>query len=305
LAFTESKTADTAIKPLKSASRKSTGDDVYWMMVAPGALLAVVFICFPILLLIHQSLLTHNPGEVGANADAGLTVGNYSLVVGPSYFRYYWDTFRISAISAVAAVAVSALLAYRIANARSAFSRKSLVALMLGLMFLSVLVRVYAISLTFGVTGPVGMTLRQMGVNINSRSYTEFLVILGFLHFLIPISTLILIGTFQRIPHSLFEAATSLGAKRWRAHLDTTFRAALPGLYSTLVVAFSLAVSSFVIPLILGQGKIQFIANLAYIRFGEMADYPSGSAFAICLLAASLFIVGILGKLVGRMIRGV
>lgn len=297
-----SETVVSAIQPKRHAEQSAERDSVYRMLVLPGAIGAVAFICIPMLVLVHQSLLTHNPGEVGAAADAGLTTRNFALVVSGVYLPYFWDTFRISAMAALGAVAVSALLAYRMTHASSALTRKVLVALMLGLMFLSVLVRVYAISLTFGSTGPVGNTLRQLGVNINSRGYTELLVVLGFLHFLIPITTLMLLGTFQRIPRSLYEAACSLGAPRWKAHFDTTFRSAIDGLYSTLIVAFSLAVSSFVIPLILGQGKIQFLANLAYIRFGEMADYPSGSAFAIALLLASLFIVGVLGKLVGRFV---
>lgn len=273
---------------------------IHLALVLPGALCGLIFICLPLGFLLYQSILSHNPGEIGAAADSGLTAKNYGIVLSRTYLPYFWDTLRISAVSASAAVAVSALIAFRIARTASSFKRKALITFMLGLIFLSVLVRVYAISLTFGIGGPLASFLRLLGFNVNSRSYAEFMVVLGFLHFLIPVTTLILVSTFQQIPASLYEAACSLGAPRWKAHWDTTLRQAAAGLYSALIVAFSMAASSFVIPLILGQGKVQFLANLSYIRFGEIADYPGGAAFAIVLLAVSLVIVGVLGQAVKR-----
>lgn len=269
-------------------------------LLLPASVAALLFICGPLLVLAWQSLLEHVPGQVGAAADSPLSYRNYLLFTSPSYLNFLWGTLRISACAALAAVLLSGLIAYRITRIRSGWARKALIGLMLGLTFLSVLVRVYAISLTFGVGGPAGAFLRGLGVALGSREYIECVVILGFLHFLLPIVTLILIGTFQGISGSYYEAARSLGVASWRAHLDTTVRLALPGLYSAFIVAFSLAASSFVIPLVLGQGKVLFLANLAYVRFGEMADYPGGAAVSIVLLAVSLAIVGLLGKLLGN-----
>lgn len=269
-------------------------------LLLPATVAAALFICGPLLVLAWQSLLVHVPGQVGAAAGSELTYRNYLLFTSPSYLYFLWGTLRISAWAALLAVLLSGLIAYRITRIQTGWVRKSLIGLMLGLTFLSVLVRVYAISLTFGAGGPAGAFLRGLGFALGSREYIEFVVILGFLHFLVPILTLILIGTFQGISESFYEAARSMGVASWRAHLDTTVRLAMPGLYSAFIVAFSLAASSFVIPLVLGQGKVMFLANLAYVRFGEMADYPGGAAVSIVLLAISLAIVGLLGVLLGK-----
>jgi ABC-type spermidine/putrescine transport system permease subunit I len=269
-------------------------------LLLPATVAAALFIGGPLLVLAWQSLLEHVPGQVGAAADSELTYRKYLLFTSPSYLYFLWGTLRISAWAALLSVLLSGLIAYRITRVQAGWARKSLIGLMLGLTFLSVLVRVYAISLTFGVGGPAGAFLRSLGIVLGSREYIEFVVILGFLHFLLPIVTLILIGTFQGISGSYYEAARSMGVSNCRAHLDTTVRLAMPGLYSAFIVAFSLAASSFVIPLVLGQGKVMFLANLAYVRFGEMADYPGGAAVAIVLLVVSLVIVGLLGALLGR-----
>ncbi|WP_263147470.1 ABC transporter permease subunit [Pseudomonas sp. RIT-PI-AD] len=290
--------------PLPSTSRRPPPGDGQRLLPAtlllPATVAALLFICGPLLVLAWQSLLVHLPGQVGAAADSALTYRNYLLFASPSYLYFLWGTLRISAYAALLAVLLGGLIAYRITRIRAGWARKSLIGLMLGLTFLSVLVRVYAISLTFGVGGPAGAFLRSLGIALGSREYIECVVILGFLHFLLPIVTLILLGTFQGISASYHEAARSMGVPNWRAHLDTTVRLAVPGLYSAFIVAFSLAASSFVIPLVLGQGKVMFLANLAYVRFGEMADYPGGAAVSLVLLAISLAIVGLLGRLLGK-----
>jgi ABC-type spermidine/putrescine transport system permease subunit I len=43
--------------------------------------------------------------------------------------------------------------------------------------------------------------------------------------------------------------------------------------------------------MILGKGQIFFVSNLIYSRFQETANYPSGSALAIIMLAVSLVFI--------------
>jgi ABC-type spermidine/putrescine transport system permease subunit I len=46
--------------------------------------------------------------------------------------------------------------------------------------------------------------------------------------------------------------------------------------------------------MVLGKGRVMFVSNLIYTRFGEAGNYPSGAALAIVLLTAStVFVYGI------------
>ena len=96
---------------------------------------------------------------------------------------------------------------------------------------------------------------------MNGRAYTEIVVILGLLHYLIPISALTLLGTLQNINPRLTEAAQALGAPRWRAHLTITVPLSVPGLLSAFLICFTLCLSAFVVPLILGKGKVLFLSD--------------------------------------------
>jgi len=276
-----------------TVARRHVGTGI---LLVPSLALIAWLIGLPLLNLLHESLLTYEAGSVGADADAALTFENYRELLHPAYFRILWDTIWISGLSAAVAVSFGFLIAYRIARTRSSRVRKTLLFLFISLIFLSVLVRTYAIVLTFGSGGTGQILIELVGIRTNTRAYAELMVILGFLHYLIPISALMLIGTIQNVNPSFYEAAVSLGASRWRAHFSTTVPLAVRGIVSTLLVAFSLAVSSFVIPLVLGRGKVQFLANLTYARFSEIANYPSGAAIAIALLVMSLVIVLVVSR---------
>ena len=65
-------------------------------------------------------------------------------------------------------------------------------------MFLSALVRVYSLELTFGTVGVMRPVLRFFEISTNSRTYIQWLVVAGLLHFIIPMAALTMIGHYFR-----------------------------------------------------------------------------------------------------------
>jgi putative spermidine/putrescine transport system permease protein len=114
-----------------------------------------------------------------------------------------------------------------------------------------------------------------------------------------------LIGTFQNINPRLEEAASSLGAPRWRVAMSVTLPLALPGLLSTFMIVFAMCISNFVVPLILGRGVILFTTNLMYTRFSDVANYPSGAAIGVIMLVLSCSMVYAIAGMARRVARGV
>lgn len=261
------------------------------LLLVPGLGIFLAFLVLPLANVVEESFRLFEPGRIGAAKDAPYTLFNYGELVEPAYFFYFIETVRFGLISSITALVIAFPIAYLVARQNSPLLRKVAIGFLIGMMFLSTLVRVYALQLTFGPTGIAKFVGNLLDISPNGRPYTELVVILGLLHYLIPISAVTLLGTIQNINPRLSEAAQALGAPRWRAHLSITVPLSVPGLLSAFLICFTLCLSAFVVPLILGKGKVLFVSNLIYARFSEIANYPSGSAVSIVMLVMSLTII--------------
>jgi ABC-type spermidine/putrescine transport system permease subunit I len=216
---------------------------------------------------------------------------NYAELFHPSYLRFLADMLWMSLVATCVGVALAVPIAHWIARTIWRRMRVLAIGFLVGFMFLNALVRVYSLQLALGPVG-IGPWLGAfLGISPSSRDYAAIAVVLGLLHHNVPLSTLLLVGTIQNVNPRLAEAAQSLGASRAFAHLTTTLPLSAPGIVGALLINYTIAISAFVVPLILGQGKVVFMSNLIYSRFGEASNYPSGSAMAIQLLLLSLAVV--------------
>jgi putative spermidine/putrescine transport system permease protein len=251
------------------------------------------FFFVPLAGLFLESLRQFTPGSVGSAAQAPLTLANYAELSTPSFVGFFLDTMRISLLASLTGVVLAFPLAYWITRRLSPRGREIVVGAFVTLMFLSVLVRTYA-------AGPLRPMLLGMGISPNSRGYIELLVAGGLLHYIVPMATLTLLATVQNVDPRLFDAAQTLGAPGWKAHLTITLPLCAPGLLAAFLFAFTFSISAFVIPMILGKGRVQFISNLIYNRFSEIADYPSGAAISIVLFIVALATVYLMSRAANR-----
>ena len=261
------------------------------LLLVPAGIVLIGLLLVPLLNVLQESFKLYIPGRVGSAADAPYTVANYVELILPVYFFYFFDTLRLGLIASIVALSVAFPIAYYVARLPTGLKRKIAVGFLIAMMFISALVRVYSIELTFGPVGFLRQMSAMLGVASNSRTIIEILVIGGLCHFIIPISALIMVGTVQNLNPRLAEAAQALGAPRWRAHLTITLPLAARGILSAFLICFTLSISAFVVPMILGKGKLLFVSNLIYSRFSEVANYPSGSAIAMIVLVTSLLII--------------
>ena len=187
----------------------------------PGGVLFLMLFVLPMAGLFIESIRYYEPGSIGSASDAPFTLANYRELLKASFAGFFWQTLRISFLASAVGISLAFPLAYWIARRLSPQWRMVAIGFFVTLMFLSVLVRTYALELTFGAAGPLGPFLRQLGVATNGRGYIGLLVGAGLLHYIIPMSTLTLLGTIQNVDPRLTEAAQVLGAPNWKAHLDS------------------------------------------------------------------------------------
>ncbi|MCK1333274.1 ABC transporter permease [Bradyrhizobium sp. CW9] len=267
------------------------------LLLIPAAAVFVLLLLAPLSMVLNESFRTFEPGRIGSVDGAPLTVANYAELFLPVYVQYFAQTYFLAFCASVFAIIFAFPIAYCIATMASPWVKKASISAIVGLMFLSTLVRVYALELTFGAAGVLAPAMSAVDVNTNGRSYINFVIVAGLLHYAIPMSILILIGAIQNLNPRLTEAAQSLGASALTSHLTVTIPLCIRGIVSAFLVSMTLGVSAFVIPWVLGRGRVQFISNLIYSRFSEIANYPSGAAISIVMMAPSFLLIFILSRL--------
>lgn len=269
-------------------------------LLLPAGAVFLGFFFLPLAGLLVESFRLYTPGSIGSSANAPFTLANYAELLTPAFVQFFFETLRISLLASLTGLVFAFPLAYWITRRLTPRWRAIAVGFLVTLMFLSVLVRTYALELTFGAAGPLRPLLLSLGISPNGRGYIETLVGAGLLHYIVPMATLTLLGTIQNVDPRLVDAAQALGAPGWKAHLSITLPLSMRGLLAAFLFAFTFSISAFVIPMILGKGRVLFISNLIYTRFSEIADYPSGAAISIVLFVVALTIVYALSRQINK-----
>jgi ABC-type spermidine/putrescine transport system permease subunit I len=209
-----------------------------------------------------------------------------------SFIRTLAQTVKTSVIAAGLSTTLGFLIAFRLVRHCADKARNRWLNAIVSVLFLSLLVRIYAISLTFGSTGFLPYLARFFGFSPTGPGAVEVLIVLGLLNFTLPLAILSLLGVVESVNPALNQAAQSLGATRCGAFFTIDCAICLPRLLSTAVLTFSLCISAFLIPMILGRGFVEFVSNLVYMRFSELFDPGTGAAMALVLLMVTLIIIG-------------
>jgi len=267
------------------------------LALLPALLIMAAAFLLPMAGLAVESFRLFVPGRVGAAADAPFTLANYGDLLNRPFVGLFGETLRISILATLAGMLIAYPLAWHIVRRWSRRVRTLAIGLMVMLLLLSMLVRTYAIELTFGSVSIFRPTLKLLGISPNSGWYIECLVGAGLLHYIVPVATLTLLGTVQNVDPRLVEAAQSLGAPAWRAHLTVTLPLSRAGLVGAFLIGLTFSISAFVIPMVLGKGRVLFLSNSIFNRFSELADYPSGAAISIVMLVVSLLLVVAVSRL--------
>jgi len=260
-----------------------------WALLAPAVLALVILMGGPVLLLALESLRPFVPGSI--RPGEGFTLFHYLELLQPAYLFYIWETFRFGLIVATLSVVAGAPLAYAAVRSPRPWVRKGLLAMLVGMLVMSLIARLYAIEMTWGSHGPLAPLGALTGIAPQSPRYAEVQVAIGLLHFTLPIVALMLVGTFRALSPRLEEAASSLGATRTDAIVSVVLPLAAPGLVSGFLVALAMCISNFIAPLLLGRGVVVFTTSLMYTRFADIGNYPSGAAIGLVMLVLSFLVV--------------
>ena len=212
------------------------------------------------------------------------TVTNYvAFLSDPFHYKALFITLKISVI----VTAIGLVLGYPVAYLLSVSRRKHLILFLIVLpLLMDVLVRAYGWIVLLSRSGLVNRALLQAGLVERPVQFlgTETAVVLELLHEVLPFMILPIAGVLQRIDPALREAAVGLGGSRLTAFFRITLPLSLPGLLAGTLLTFSLSMSAFVAPLVLGGGRVAMMSILIQQQMTMLLNWPAGAAQSIVLV---------------------
>lgn len=268
-----------------------------WLLAPMVGLFVVTFVV-PQLFVVTRSLRPRlGMGLVGD----GWTLASYAAIVGDTYYlailaRTAWFGVLVTALT----LTLGYPLAFSLARSRSRW-RGLLLALVLAPLFTSIVIRALGWMVLLGSNGPVNRTLLALGVIDEPVQLLYDLpgTVLGTAHALLPFMVLVLVGVVEKIDRSLEEAAADLGASRARTLARVVLPLSLPGVVAGSLLVFSMAVSVFTTPAMLGGRKLTVVAIAIEQQMRSTLDYPLGSALSVVLLGCTVALALLVQRVAG------
>ena len=264
------------------------------LMVGLPALFLLVFFVAPNALLLTTSLLK---SESQVLTDQ-VTLENFSYVLSrPLYLRAIARSFGIGAAVGLLVVVLSYPLAFFLARTRSRW-KGLLIALSLTPLLASVIVRTYGWWVLLNADGAVNDLLASLGLRKWAMLPSDGAIIIGLVHSLLPYGVLTILSAINGINPNLEKAAMSLGGSRWRTFRAVTLPLSMPGIVGGFMLAFSLSISAYATPAILGGPSTSTMATQIYDFLTTLDDWSLGSAMGAILIISAMVLL-VIGSALG------
>ena len=250
------------------------------MLALPGIVFILLFFVVPVGLILVQSVL-----------GPGLTLDYYRrLFSGPEYLDVFSVSFEIALITSVVSLLLSYPVAYLLVVARPMVRTVMFTAILLPF-WTNLLIRCYAWMLMLQTTGVINQLLVGWLHVLTAPLPLVFNltgVIVGMVHYLVPINILVLYSVMKGIDLRLLQAAKGLGANPLRAFVTVFVPLSLPGVRASAMLIFVISLGFFVTPALLGGRREITVAMLVSTYFSDVLNWGFGSALATVLLVLSL-----------------
>ena len=251
--------------------RASAGAQV----AAPAGWLLVVYIgSLAALVLTSLYRLADDPTGLVTKLDTTIGWGNFDrLFSEPVYREVALRTLVAAATVTVIDLIVALPVAFYMGKVASPRVRRALVVGVILPLWAGYLVKGYAWR---SLLDPGGGALVEVFGHTPGFGYASSILVLSYLWF--PFMVIPLFAGFERLPDSLLEASTDLGAKAGRTFTSVVLPQMVPSIVAGSIFTFSLTLGDFYMNRIVG-GTTEFIGNVVYRQFS--VDLPFAAAYAV------------------------
>ncbi|MDQ0345646.1 ABC transporter permease [Ancylobacter vacuolatus] len=277
---------------MSSAARKRL---VTALLLAPAAVWLFLFLVLPFIAIVVFSL--------GERAPAGgyqpaLTLAQYANL--PARAAAFWNTLVLAPAGALACLLIAYPVAYYLAIKVLPQRRLLLVALIIIPFWTSLLIRTYAWMYILGGRG-IPAFLELVGLPDVRLINTPGAVLLGIVYGYLPLMILPIYISLERLDRRLLEASADLGATPFSTFFSVTLRLSLPGMMTGFSLVLILLLGEYLIPTLLGGGKVFFIGNALVDLFLQSRNWPFGSAIAVALVGIAVVLLLAANRITARL----
>ncbi|HET7874254.1 MAG TPA: putative 2-aminoethylphosphonate ABC transporter permease subunit [Methylomirabilota bacterium] len=245
-------------------------DVVRYALIAAFALVLYLFVLYPLAQVLWRSLLDNNGRFVGP--------ANYARYFGtPAIAASITNSLFVSVVSMVITVALAFAYAYGLT--RTQMPRRGLLRVVAMLpLFAPSLVQGFAFIYVFGNNG---IFTRLTDINIGVYGATG--IVMAEVFYCFPHALLILIAALSATDARLYDAAKTLGAGSLKTFLTVTLPGIKFGLVSACFVVFTLVITDFGAPKVIG-GKFSVMATEIYNQVSGQQNFTMGATVSVVLL---------------------
>lgn len=256
------------------------------LLLAPASLWFIALLVMPLVVVLVFSL-----GERAAAGGygGGLTVANYLNL--PARLTAFTNTLTLAPLGMLCCLVFAYPLAYFLAVK---VRRHKLLLLILVILpfWTSFLLRTYAWIILLSGKG-IPTWLAMVGIEDVRLINTPLAVLIGIVYGYLPLMVFPIYVSLERLDKRLLEASGDLYAGAFATFRQITLPLSLPGVVTGCLLVFILLMGEYLIPQLLGGGKVFFIGNALVDLFLQSRNWPFGSAVAMALVAIMLLAVGL------------
>jgi putative spermidine/putrescine transport system permease protein len=245
------------------------------LLAAPLGWLGVLYLGSLALLL--AAAFWHYDSNITFTVTRTFTLENFSqLLADPTYPTIAGRTILIATLVTVTDAVLALPVAFVMGKLAGRRLKAALGVAVLMPLWTSYLVKILAWRLILSDGGVLNWVLRPL--HLSGPGFGDIAVYIVLSYFWLPYMILPLAAGFERLPTSLLEASSDLGARTWATFRHVVVPLIIPALVAGSIFTFSLTLGDYIA--VSQVSSTQFIGSVVYSNQGVSGDLPLAAAFA-------------------------
>ncbi|UWQ19083.1 ABC transporter permease [Jannaschia sp. M317] len=269
-----------------------------WLMALPIMAVLVIFLVLPIIMIVIVSFWQATEFSIIPAFD----FENYEFLFGSNVtYRVFFNTFKYAFITWVFTLSIGFTVAYFLAFHVRTLTWQIVLFLLCTIPFwTSNIIRMISWIPFLGRNGIANSNLMSWGVidePLDWLLFSDFAVILAFVHLYTLFMVVPIFNTMMRIDKSLIEAARDAGASGAQILWNVIIPLTKPGIMIGTIFVVTLVMGDFITVRFMSGSQSANVGRLISNDIALLA-YPSASATAVVLLLTVLIVIGIMLRFV-------